>query len=204
MYFALVYYPDVVVESLDAFRRKYDPTSSVLDAHLTIMFPVPGSVGLERLTEHLERTLRPWRPFSIRLDGVTKSQDHWLLLTPDEGRDDVVRLFEQIYTGPLAEYRREDIDFIPHIGLGLFVKKDVRYDMSPGSLHPGDLDETRYREASREARALNLDFEFHVNKLHLIELPNEILDWARGKRVDFPRDKKTVTRREFILGEAAR
>jgi hypothetical protein len=199
VYFALVYYPDGSVERIDAFRRKYDPTVSVIEAHMGIMFPVPGSIGLEKLGEHLERTLWPWSPFSIRLSGLTKSHDHWLLLTIDKGRTKVIQLFEQIYTGPLAEHRRYDIEFIPHIGLGLFIKNDVRYTMSSDGVQPDDLDEPPYRKALKEAQSLNLELECVVNKLDLVELPTEILDWAMGKRADFPKDKQVVTRREFIL-----
>ncbi len=203
MYFALIHYPHVGVELIDAFRRKYDPTASLLEAHMAVMFPVPASVGFEFLVEHIETALRAFRPFSIQLKGFSKSHDHWLLLTVDKGRRDVIELFEQIYTGRIAEYRRHDIDFNPHVGLGLFIKEDVRYDMSSGGVEPEDLDEPRYREALREARSLHLDFESRVDKLDLVELPAEILDWAFGKRAHLPYDVRVVTRREFTLtGEA--
>jgi len=199
LYFALVYYPQVGVENIDAFRRRYDPTASVIEAHMAVMFPVPASVGLQFLVEHIETALRAWSPFSIHLKGFSKSHDHWLFLTVDKGRAEVIELFEQIYTGRIAEYRRHDIDFNPHVGLGLFIREDVRYDMSSGGVQREDLDEPRYREALREARSLNLDFESRVDKLDLVELPAEILDWAFGKRAHPPDDERVVTRREFTL-----
>ncbi len=60
---------------------------------MAVMFPVPASVGLQFLVEHIETALRAWSPFSIHLKGFSKSHDHWLFLTVDKGRGaDVPRL----------------------------------------------------------------------------------------------------------------
>jgi 2'-5' RNA ligase len=198
VYFGLLYYPDVGATRINEIRRKYDPTVDVIEPHLTIVFPVPEAVGEKPLLEHITSILQHWRPFPIRLHGFQESPDHWLFLTVDEGNSDIVRLFEEMYTGRLEKYRRHDIEFVPHIGLGLFVKRGVRYDMAadPDAQH---FDEPAYQGALREANAAQLNFRCTVSKLDMVEIPDEIIDWALGKRAEFPSGRPVVTRKEFAL-----
>ena len=174
MYYALVQYPNIDTERIDQIRRKYDPTVDLIGPHVTIMFPVPESVGEGALVRHIEKVLKHRQPFQVRIHGFKKSWDHWLFLTLEEGNTNVINviaLYEEIYTGILAQYRRDDIEFIPHIGLGLFVKEGAQYDLKdPKQL---DFDAQRYQQALLEAQALNLDFRCQVDKLHLVKLVDD-------------------------------
>src|SRR5262245_16696800 len=129
MFYALVHYPTIDTERITQFRRKYDPYVELIEPHITFMFLIPESIGEQRLVAHIETVLNRWEPFLIHLKRLHKSWDHCLFLTFQEGEEDAVRLFREIYTGILEEYRREDIEFIPHIGLGLFAKEDAGYDI---------------------------------------------------------------------------
>lgn len=182
MYYGLVYYPKVNNKLINQIRKKYDPTVDLIEPHIGIMFPVPESVGEGELVRHIENVLRHWKPFPIRIRGFQKSWDHWLFLTLEEGNSDVIRLYRQIYTGILAKYRRDDIDFVPHITLGLFVKERTRYDFNnPQQL---DFDEQKYRQALGEAEAPGLDFKCIVDKLHLVKLTDDFSRIVRSQ--EFP------------------
>jgi len=183
MPYGLAYYPNFNCDGIDRLRRRHDPTVDLIAPHLTIMFPIPDSVEGPKLVRHLERTLKRWQPFQIRIRGLTKSWDHWLFLTLREGNAEVVKLYEEIYTGLLAGFRRNDLEFIPHIAVGLFVKDARCYDYrNPQKLQ---FDEQRYEQALREAESLDIDVRRTVDKLQLVRFNDYI--------------SKIVTERELRL-----
>ena len=201
MYYALVFYPQLdseLTDLIDEIRRKDDPTVDRSEPHIAVVFPVPDAVGEAELVSHIEDVLRDWRPFEVRLGGFHKSRDHWLFLTVAQGERQVKDLYRSLYTGILEEYRRDDIEFVPHLGLGLFVKEGSRYDWD----HPqeADFDQEKYDEALRQAKALPLGSCCVVEKLHLVKIPDEVLDWATGKRASIPKDSQSAEVREFHLG----
>jgi len=182
MYYGLVYYPDIDITPINRIRKKYDPTFNLIEPHIGVMFPVPDSVGENELISHIESVVKEWKPFSIRISGLTKSWDHWLFLTLEEGNSEVKELYNRIYTGILEKYRRDDLEFIPHIGLGLFAKESKHYDFAePRQL---DFDEQRYLIALKEAESLNLDYRCLIDKLHLLKLTNDFSAIIRSK--EFP------------------
>ena len=200
MYYTLSWYPQLsaeLSESIDAIRREYDPTSGFTKPHITVLFPVPGSVGEGRLISHIQNVLSDWTPFKIRLGGFHKSPDHWLFLTLKEGEAQVKKLYQLLYTGILADYRRDDIEFLPHLGLGLFMKEGTTYNWD----HPqeSDFERARYEEALHQAKALPLPSSLSVETLVLTKIPDVILEWATGKRASIPEDSRTVEVRRFRL-----
>ncbi len=156
-------------------------------------------VGESELVSHIESVLNDFSPFEIRLGGFHKSRDHWLFLTLAKGEAQVKKLYQSLYTGILAGYRRDDIEFVPHLGLGLFMKEGSKYDWD--NPRETDFDKERYEEALQEARALPLHLIFRVEKLQLTKMSDEVLEWATGKRSSIPDDSKSIEVREFILGD---
>lgn len=141
--------------------------------HITILFPVPDEIGEDTLVDHIEAVLKPWEPFPIRLKGFDKSWDNWLFLTLEDGNTEVIRLHTEVYSGILRPYHRKDIEFVPHISLGLFVKEGVSYD--PGNPQELDFDERKYTAALHEAKELGLDYSCVLDKLHLVTLADDFL-----------------------------
>jgi 2'-5' RNA ligase len=110
-------------EPIGSFRRAYDPTVDLVGPHLTLVFPVPASIGRDAFREHIRDVVSRTPPFDIRLKGLEKSWDHWLFLLVAEGRDDVVALHDSLYTGILRPYLWTERPYVPHVGLGLFVEE---------------------------------------------------------------------------------
>jgi hypothetical protein len=129
------------------------------------------------------------------LGGFHKSHDHWLFLTLKEGEAQMKRLYQDIYTGVLAEYRRE---YVPHLGLGLFIKEGCTYDCR--NPRESDFDRERYEQALGQAKALPLTSSFSVEKLELATISDAVIEWTRGVRASTPDDSEIVTVREFRLG----
>lgn len=201
MYYALSFYPQLsteLSESIDAIRREYDPTSGFTKPHITVLFPVPGIVGEGQLISHIQNVLSDCSPFEIRLGGFHRSRDHWLFLTLKEGEAQVKELYQALYTGLVAKYRRDDIEFVPHLGLGLFMKQGSTYDWD--NPRESDFDRERYEEALCQAKSLTLPSSISVEKLQLTKIPDVILEWATGKRASIPEDSHIVEVREFRLG----
>jgi len=122
MYYALVCYSEIEFQHINIIRKKYDPTFNIVDPHITILFPVPETVGQENLINHITTIVKNQRPFPIHIYGFEKSWDNWLFLCLKRGNDEIVSLYKELYKGILQKYQRSDIEFIPHISLGLFVK----------------------------------------------------------------------------------
>ena len=197
MYYAVAYFPTFDPEPINRIRKKYDPTTPIIEPHIAIVFPVPESVGEDNLARHVEGILSSWVSFPVRIRGFRKSFDHWLFLTLDEGYDDVVRLYREMYTGILEKYRRDDIEFIPHISLGLFLEEGTAYDLE----HPQSMqfDERGYEKALEEAQEQGLDFRCVVDNLHLIEISDDIMEWHGGKRASLDENSRVVKGRRFSL-----
>lgn len=188
LYYALVHFPNIDTSDVQLLRIKYDPTADLIPAHITILFPVSDEIGEDAFINHIESVLKHWEPFPIRINGLLKSWDHWLFLTLRDGNAEVIRLHNEIYTGILQPYLRTDIEFVPHIGLGLFIREGGKYDYkNPKEL---EFDEQKYEMALNEANQLDLDYQCVFNKLHLITLPNDF--------------SKIEVSREFLMGRVIR
>jgi 2'-5' RNA ligase len=156
MVYALVHYPNVDTQRINLLRKKYDPQFDLIEPHLTLMFPVPESIGENNLLHHLQCVLSSRQPFPIHLRGFQKSWDDYLFLMVQEGNVDIIGLHSEIYTGVLADYRKADIRFVPHLTLGVFANN-----------------ENEYSEALEEAKRLDLDYRCVVDKVHLVKVNND-------------------------------
>ena len=200
MYYCLSFFPQLSVElaeSIDAIRNAYDPTSGFIKPHITLVFPTPDSVGEQSLISHIQNVLNDWSPFEIQLGGFHKSRDHWLFLKLQEGEAEVKRLYQALYTGILAD-GRDVSKFVPHLGLGLFIKEGCTYDWR--NPRESDFDRERYEEALHQAKALPLSASIAVEKLLLTKIPDGVIEWTTGKRASLPDDAKEFEVREFRFG----
>ena len=156
MIYSLVHFPDIDPERINQIRRKYDPQFALIQPHITLMFPVPGSVGEDQLVRHLEATLRDRKPFPIHLQGLDKSEDDYLFLLVKEGNDAIIDLHTRIYTGPLSNFKSRDLPYVPHVTLGVF--RDTANE---------------YKRALEEAKRLDLDYSCAMDRLHLVAIDDQ-------------------------------
>jgi hypothetical protein len=169
MYYVLLYYPKLdkkAEEDIKDFRKKYDPFVGFLKPHIPFVFSVPCSeVEETELTEHIEMVLKNWKPFPIQMKGFKKSWDDWLLLLLKKGNENAIALHDELYTGILSPYLRKDIEYIPHIGMGLFVKSTAEYNvLDPKRV---DFDAKLYSQALKEAKSLKINSFDTIDKLSL-------------------------------------
>jgi 2'-5' RNA ligase len=155
MDYALVHYPAVDTSHVDALRRKYDPQADLISPHITLMFPLPSSIGESDLVSHLEHVLSGCRQFPIHLTGLEQSADHYLFLVLQQGRAEVIHLHDRIYTGILAPFIRTDLPYVPHVTLGAFE------------------DAEHCSQALRDAERDSLDSQCVLDRLHLVKINDD-------------------------------
>jgi len=152
MMYALVHYPHIDIRRIQQFREIHDPQYSLILPHITLMFPVPEAVGETNLVHHLDGVLHSWRPFPIHLQDVQISADLYLYLLVQAGKEVVIRLHDEIYTGILGGYLRKEIPYIPHVTLGITGSR---------------------AHLLEEARQLNINATCLVDQLHLLKVNDE-------------------------------
>ena len=86
---------------------------------------------------------------------------------------------------------------MPHLGLGLFLKNGAIYNWDAPS--EADFDQARYDRAMLEVEALDFDLRCRVNKLELVSIPDEVIDWVTGKLTQIPKGVRVSSRRSFVL-----
>jgi 2'-5' RNA ligase len=106
---------------IESFRARHDPQASRIGAHFTLIFP--AELTAEPVVEHISAILRSARsiPFVVRRaepvpDLIAGGSQ--VFLVPEEGRDEVVALHDQLYGGLLRPFLRQDMPFLPHITVG--------------------------------------------------------------------------------------
>ena len=163
MVYALVHYPAIDTRHIDALRRKYDPQVDLISPHITLLFPVPDSIGESSLVSHLEHVLSHSPSFPIHLRGLEQSADHYLFLVLQEGRAEVIHLHDRIYTGVLAPYLRTDLPYVPHVTLGAFDDGELC------SQALGDVERDR------------LNYECVLDRLHLVKINEDrsLIVWSK-------------------------
>lgn len=161
---AVVHYPRLELPEVDAFRREHDPFASLIDEHVTLLFPVPADE--REVLEHARAVAGDVPPFDLHVTGVRKTWDHWLYLAMDEGRGRIVELHERLYSGPMAAFRRHDLPFEPHIAIGYFGRGP--YD--PLDPTPVELEERAFERARARVEGLGVDEWRRVEALTVVRL----------------------------------
>lgn len=149
---AVVYFPKNDVEDINSFREKYDLSFRVIPPHITLISPLT-EVCVNELTEHVANVVKNIKRFSIRLNGLSVTNDNLLFLLVKEGNEEFFNLHDKLYSGMLASHIPTDFTFVPHITLGDFQTKTLEF----------------YSSAYKEAESINFDIEDITDEVTIIE-----------------------------------
>jgi 2'-5' RNA ligase len=83
------------------------------------------------------------------------TSDNSLFLLVQEGNSEIIRLHDELYTGVLAEFHRDDLPFVPHITLGSFGEEE------------------HCRHALHEAEQLGFEYMSLLDRVHLVKVNAE-------------------------------
>jgi hypothetical protein len=180
MLYSVVFYTKVDHRGFQNLRRKHDPYAGLIEDHISLVFPIPEEVGIDTFLDHVRNVAAPLAAFDIHICGIEKSWDHWLLLGITEGYSKIIQLHDDLYTGPLEPYLREDLPYKPHIGIGLFVSDD--YD----PLNPREVgcDIPRYESVRAEAEKLGLDWWRRFDNVTIVRMNPELTLLENVERIE--------------------
>jgi len=175
-YYSLVIYPSIKIGKINLFRKKYDLLIDVIGPHITLIFPirVPLDIKEKEIIIHIEKIVSSWKKFGIQIEGLKLAWDNWLFLLIKKGNPKIIRLHDELYSGKMDPFWRKDIEFIPHVAIGSFVKVKENYDLRDPKKF--ELDKEKYKIAKNEAKKIDIGYTCVVDKLSLIKLNSKLKD----------------------------
>ena len=123
----LIAYPNISnqdLERIQNIRKSHDPKYyDVVNPHITLVFGTQ-KLSLNHLLDHAKTVLSAFSTVSLCFDKALVVEDDsktffHTFLVPSKGYDDIIKIHDALYTGELLDELREDIPFIPHIGIGI-------------------------------------------------------------------------------------
>lgn len=125
MAYGVLAYPKLDIsdyKTIQNFRREHDELYySVAEPHFSFVFPIESVKKDQFVTEIFDKS-KGVRQFNFEIKCVTVNKDSFLdyyhlLMVPDKGYSNIVKLHDNLYSDILFNYLELDIDFIPHMGI---------------------------------------------------------------------------------------
>lgn len=126
---AIVLYPNFTnISIINGIRDKYDPLSSYIAPHITIVFPFDSDIHLEDLKLHLNNAMKGLKKFPVVLNEITGDfRDGYLFLNVKKGNDNIIELHDRLYTGILSPYLIKKMTYGPHLTVGV-LSEQIDFD----------------------------------------------------------------------------
>lgn len=106
------------INLIQDIRNKYDRLSNLVAPHITLAFPFSDEISNEDLITKLSILLQNHSPFYITFKGITLSDDNYIFLNCTKGKNEIIKLHDEIYEKILPNHIKKSINYIPHITLG--------------------------------------------------------------------------------------
>jgi hypothetical protein len=118
-------YPQINQKDLNwinDYRKKNDVYYDLIDTHFTFVFPTFNFESADFITE-IKKQAKGLHKIEFQIKCVLmnndRTNDYWhVLMVPDKGFSEIVKLHDKLYADLLAPTHRLDLDFIPHIAIG--------------------------------------------------------------------------------------
>jgi 2'-5' RNA ligase len=132
MAYAVISYPEmneIDYQKIQQYRKLNDEwLFTVVEPHITLVFPVFEMTEKDFIAEIDDLVTDVLKiDFVFRCAIINKdsfSDYYHVLLAPDEGFSQIVKLHDKFYGRNFKPYHRMDIDFIPHMGVGTSKDKE--------------------------------------------------------------------------------
>lgn len=125
MAYGVCAYPKLINEDykiIQKFRKENDELYyTVAEPHFSFVFPITD-IDKQQFTDEVFNKLEDIKSIDFEIKCATVNKDVFLdyfhlLLVPDKGYSDIVKLHDKLYSGLFFKYLRLNIDFIPHMGI---------------------------------------------------------------------------------------
>ncbi len=178
MHTIVVGVPDNVTKILAPYRKKYDPASSQIFPHISLLKPFSFSGKTTKLHQHLEEIAdiqAPIKVSTIAWDVITDKR-HWLCLPLVRGQDEFTSLYQDLVTGQLRPLATQNSTYQAKILFGNFNNSE-------------DLD-----KAKKDLKRFEPRFSFRVTKMALLYRESTAEVWQIEKEFGFKGTIKSVPR----------
>ena len=75
------------IEIINDIRDRFDPLADLVRPHITLVFPFESGMTNDEVTERLTSSLKDISPFELVLRGFSKTDDNYLFLDTEKGKD---------------------------------------------------------------------------------------------------------------------
>ena len=105
------------IEIINEIRNRYDPLAKLVRPHITLVFPFENEMSNEELEEKLVSSLKDVKPFELVLHGFSKTDDNYLFLDIEKGKDIIEGIHDELYANHFKDYDL-GLPYIPHMTVG--------------------------------------------------------------------------------------
>lgn len=105
------------IEIIDEIRDRYDPLAKLVRPHITLVFPFESEITNDEVEEKLASSLKDVKPFELTLHGFNKTDDNYLFLNIEEGKETIEAIHDDLYSNHFKEYYLP-LPYIPHMTVG--------------------------------------------------------------------------------------
>lgn len=114
----LVFLNNMSIDKIEDIRQKHDPLFGLIPPHVTIVFPFKSNISNDELQSHILNLSKGVGKIEIEFANRITSVGNYLFLEVEEGKEQIEELHDLLYTGPLIQFLKEDIPYIPHVTVG--------------------------------------------------------------------------------------
>ncbi|MBE5846020.1 MAG: 2'-5' RNA ligase family protein [Butyrivibrio sp.] len=105
------------IEIIDEIRGRYDPLAKLVRPHITLVFPFESEITNDEIEEKLTSSLKDVRPFELTLHGFSKTDDNYLFLNIEKGKETIEAIHDDLYSNYFKDYYLP-IPYSPHMTVG--------------------------------------------------------------------------------------
>ena len=105
------------IEEIEKIRKNNDKLYGIIPPHITIVFPFFDDISNEELIYKLKEILNSYNSFNVVFKGISLSNDNYIFLNCDIGKEILSNMHDEIYEKILPKHLK-NIKYVPHITLG--------------------------------------------------------------------------------------
>lgn len=102
---------------IEEIRKDCDELFRILEPHITIVFPFLDDITDEELISNIKNYFKDKDKFYVKFSGVSYSEDNYIFLNCIEGKEDIVKIHDDLYNKYFFEHLGKR-KYVPHITIG--------------------------------------------------------------------------------------
>jgi 2'-5' RNA ligase len=166
--FAVAWFPAFEgIDRVEALRKRHDPASHLLPAHLTLVFPFGTALSALQVETHVRRVVARWPAVTVTFRRPRMHANEFVFLMASRGAASVTALHDALYTRSLQAHLRRDMTYEPHITLARnadFAALEKAFAQAEEAL-PGE-----YEDVMREVALLDVAANGKITTLNTFPL----------------------------------